>query len=190
MLSLSDTYAEAVTYAASAHEGQVRKGTCIPYISHPIAVSALVIEHGGSETQAIAGLLHDVLEDCGPHHGPVIARRFGQDVLRIVQGLTDGLPDATGHKPPWRQRKEDYLAHLEAANPQVVLVSACDKLHNATAIADDHASLGEAVFQRFSQPKVSTVWYYRELARVFADRLGVDHPLVTKLNGALRRWAY
>ena len=78
MLHLSEKYPEAVGYAASAHAEQVRKGTSIPYISHPIAVSALVIEHGGNEVQAIAALLHDVLEDCGVHHAPVIAKRFGR----------------------------------------------------------------------------------------------------------------
>ena len=102
MFCLSDKYAEAVGYAAAAHAPQVRKGTTIPYLSHPIAVSARVIEHGGNETQAIAALLHDVLEDCGAHHGPAIGERFGQAVLTIVEGLTDGVPDAHGvvKRPP------------------------------------------------------------------------------------------
>src|SRR3954447_12380580 len=115
MLYLSEKYPEAVGYAATAHAGQVRKGTNIPYISHPIAVSALVIEHGGTEVQAVAALLHDVLEDCGAHHAPVIAERFGTEVLKIVGGLTDGMPDDRGVKAPWRERKKRYLAHLENA---------------------------------------------------------------------------
>jgi (p)ppGpp synthase/HD superfamily hydrolase len=167
----------------------VRKGTAIPYISHPIAVSALAIEHGASEAQAIAALLHDVLEDCGANHGPVIAERFGADVLRIVEGLTDGTPDASGKKPPWRQRKEAYLAHLETADPETVLVSACDKLHNALAIADDHRAIGDAVFDRFSEPKSSTIWYYLELLHVIQARLGADHPAAGKLGAAVGRWA-
>ena len=189
MLYLSDKYPEAVGYAAAAHAEQVRKGTDIPYISHPIAVSALVVEHGGNEVQAIAALLHDVLEDCGAHHAPVIAARFGREVLTIVEGLTDGTPDDRGVKPPWRERKERYLAHLADADRDIVLVSACDKLHNAMAIADDHAVIGEAIFDRFSQPRSSTVWYYRELARVIRDRLGSDHRLVGRLEAALARWA-
>jgi GTP pyrophosphokinase len=188
MLYLGDRYSEAVGYAAKVHARQTRKGTTIPYISHPIAVSALVIEHGGTEVQAVAALLHDVLEDGGAHHGPEIAARFGQDVLTIVEALTDGVPDAHGAKPAWRERKEKYLTHLERADIDVVLVSACDKLHNAIAIADDHAVLGDQVFDRFSQPKASTVWYYRELARVISGRLGVDHSLVRKLGGSLNRW--
>jgi (p)ppGpp synthase/HD superfamily hydrolase len=189
MLHLSEKYSEAVGYAASAHAEQVRKGTNIPYISHPIAVSALVVEHGGNEVQAIAALLHDVLEDCGAHHAPVIAERFGSEVLKIVEALTDGVPDENGDKADWRKRKELYLAHLENADPDVVIVSACDKLHNAIAIADDHSLIGEAVFERFSQPKCSTVWYYKELARVISGRLGSDHRLVGKLDAALARWA-
>jgi (p)ppGpp synthase/HD superfamily hydrolase len=188
MLFLSDKYPKAVGYAATAHARQVRKGTNIPYVSHPIAVSALVIEHGGNEVQAIAALLHDVLEDCGAHHGREIGNRFGQDVLTIVEALTDGVPDARGVKPEWRERKESYLAHLERADLEVVLVSACDKLHNATAIADDHAVIGDAVFERFSQPKSSTVWYYSELARIISGRLGTDHRLAGKLDAALKRW--
>lgn len=190
MLKLSETFSEAVRYAAAAHADQVRKGTNIPYIAHPIAVASLVIEHGGTEVQAIAALLHDVLEDCGPHHGAVIAERFGMDVFAIVEGLTDGVPDDRGAKPPWRARKEQYVAHLEEADLDIVLVSACDKLHNAIAIADDHSTIGEAIFDRFSQPKASTVWYYRELARVIAGRLGDDHMLVGKLNTTLARWAH
>lgn len=189
MLYLSEKYSEAVDYAAMAHAEQLRKGTTIPYISHPIAVSALVIEHGGNEVQAIAGLLHDVLEDCGPGHAPKIARRFGLDVLRIVEGLTDGVPDASGEKPEWRERKETYLAHLKNADLDIVLVSACDKLHNATAIADDHAEIGGEVFERFSRPKSDTIWYYRELERIFSSRLGKDHRLTGRLNAALKRWA-
>jgi len=189
MLHLSDKYAEAVAYAADAHAEQVRKGTDIPYISHPIAVSALVVEHGGTEVQAIAALLHDVLEDCGAHHAPVIAQRFGSVVLKIVEGLTDGTPDDRGAKPPWRERKERYITHLETADIDIVLVSACDKLHNAMAIADDHSVIGEAIFDRFSQPKYSTVWYYWELERVISGRLGQDHRLVGKLSATLARWA-
>jgi len=188
MLCLTEKYAKAVGYAAAAHSKQPRKGTDIPYISHPIAVSALVIEHGGSEVQAIAALLHDVLEDCGAEHGPEIARLFGGDVLTIVEGLTDGLPDAHGMKPPWHERKEGYLAHLETAHLDIVLVSACDKLHNAMAIADDHSVIGDAVFERFSMPKSDTVWYYRELARVISARLGSDHRLIRKLDTAMKRW--
>ena len=127
--------------------------------------------------------------DCGADHAPVIAQRFGNEVLTIVEGLTDGLPDDHGVKPPWRARKEQYLTHLKTAELDVVLVSACDKLHNAMTIADDHSVIGDAVFDRFSQPKASTVWYYKQLAQVISGRLGADHRLVGKLDAILERWA-
>ncbi len=185
---LSEKYADAIGYAAAAHAGQTRKGTSIPYISHPLAVSALAIEHGGTETQAIAALLHDVLEDCGGHHAPAIGMRFGPDVLHIVRGLTDGVPDGRGKKPEWRQRKEAYLEHLLEADMETVLVSACDKVHNAIAIADDYRMSGDEVFGRFTQPREGTVWYYRELGRVLSQRLGANHRLMVKFSAAADSW--
>lgn len=128
---------EAFDLARSLHERQMRKGTSIPYISHLMSVSALVLEHGGDEIQAIAGLLHDALEDAGPEHGATIRKRFGERVLRIVEGCTDGVPDTAGRKPDWRERKEAYLAHLANVDGDTLLVSACDKLHNARAILLD-----------------------------------------------------
>jgi (p)ppGpp synthase/HD superfamily hydrolase len=186
---LSSRYGEALTFATAAHDGQLRKGTAIPYIHHPMAVSALVIEHGGSEDQAIAGLLHDVLEDCGAGHAGEIEARFGAEVLRIVEGLTDGIPGHNGRKPPWRERKERYLAHLSETPEEVVLVSAADKLHNATAISNDFCEIGDAVFERFKPSKSETVWYYQRLAGVLGDRLGKDHRLVRRLRAAIGGWA-
>jgi GTP pyrophosphokinase len=99
-----------------------------------------VLENGGDEDQAIAGLLHDVLEDAGPEHTAAIRERFGERVLAIVDACTDGTPDATGKKTPWRERKQAYLEHLETIDADALLVSACDKLHNARAIAMDLGS--------------------------------------------------
>ena len=164
---------DAVAYAASVHAAQVRKGTNIPYLSHLLAVASLVIEHGGTEDQAIGGLLHDVVEDCGPEHEPVIRRRFGDSVAEIVLGCTDAVPDADGGKPPWRERKEAYIRHLESASSSVLLVSCCDKLHNARSILSDYRAIGDRVFERFTANKGDVLWYYRSLAEVFG-RKGVS----------------
>jgi (p)ppGpp synthase/HD superfamily hydrolase len=170
----------ALDYAAEAHQNQVRKGTSIAYLSHLLGVAGLVIEHGGDEDQAIAGLLHDILEDCGLEHAAPIGDRFGERVLGIVQACTDGTPDASGKKAPWRERKVAYLAHLTSTPVDALLVSACDKLHNARAIATDLAS-GEDVFARFTGGRDGTLWYYRSLVDAFADRLERDRPLVVEL---------
>ena len=162
--------AEAFAYAADIHASQVRKSTDIAYISHLMSVSALVIEHGGDTDQAIAGLLHDALEDCGMEHLPIIQQRFGQRAAAIVVACTDGTPDEQGKKAPWRERKEQYLAHLRHASPDVLLVSACDKLHNARSVLSDLKDIGAEVFTRFTGGQDGTLWYYGQLATIFGER--------------------
>ncbi len=130
-------------------------------------VCALVLEYGGDDDQAIAGLLHDVIEDCGEQHRAVVRATFGDRVADIVEGCTDGVPDSEGVKAPWRQRKAAYLAHLRDAPPDTLLVSACDKLHNARAIAADVRSIGDEVFTRFKAGREGTLWYYGALLDVF-----------------------
>jgi GTP pyrophosphokinase len=178
---LTDRYSEALAYAALMHRGQVRKGSGIPYLSHPLAVSSLVMEHGGDEDEAIAGLLHDVIEDVGGAEAPVIEARFGGRVLQIVLGCTnsDAFP-----RPPWRERKERYLVHLASATPSVLLVSCCDKLHNATAILGDLEAIGPAVFQRFTAGRDGTLWYDRSLSEAFA-RIGA--PPAARLTETVER---
>jgi GTP pyrophosphokinase len=163
-----DRLAEAAAFALTIHADQIRKGSEIPYISHLLGVASLVLEHGGDEDHAIAGLLHDAIEDQGAHQEPIIRERFGARVADIVLGCTDAdtLP-----KPPWRARKERYLAHLAHASPDVLLVSCADKLHNARAIGTDLRTHGDAVFDRFTAGKAGTLWYYSALAEAFEQRL-------------------
>ena len=190
MATFTERYGEAVSLATRAHSGQFRKGTAIPYIYHPVAVSALVIEHGGDEDQAIAGVLHDVLEDCDPEFGGEIRDRFGETIYGMVADLTDGATDRDARaRISWQDRKEAYLKHLRHVSDAVILVSACDKLHNALAIAVDYAEVGKAVFERFSQPKPKTVWYYRSLQEVICRRLGVHHAAVSRIKSALDSWS-
>ena len=161
-------FADAFAFAATAHAAQKRKGTEIPYVSHLMSVSALVLEHEGDEDQAIAGLLHDVIEDCGAAYEPIIREKFGERVTRIVRACTDA---DTTPKPPWQQRKATYLQHLEHESPEVLLVSACDKLHNARAIVSDQHAIGTTVFKRFSATQAQVLWYYESLAGIYRARL-------------------
>lgn len=163
--------AEAAGFAFACHRAQMRKGTDIPYLSHLMGVASLVLEYGGDEDQAMAGLLHDVLEDCGMDYLPAIRSRFGEQVAMIVEACTDGTPDAQGDKAPWQERKQDYLAHLRLAPASVLLVSASDKLHNARSIVTDQRETGGEVFSRFKAGKDGTLWYYGELSRIFSERL-------------------
>ncbi|MGF6900388.1 HD domain-containing protein [Paraburkholderia sp. GAS348] len=168
---LTDKFVRATELALRLHATQRRKGTQIPYTSHLLGVASLVLENGGDEEQAIAGLLHDAIEDVGPEAVPSIRKMFGERVLKIVEGCTDGVPDASGQKPDWRTRKLAYLAHLEQADADVLLVSASDKLYNARAIVTDLHTVGRAVFDRFTAGEAGTLWYYGELARIFLARM-------------------
>lgn len=176
MTTLTDRFTRAVDYARIAHAAQVRKGTTVPYLTHLLGVAALVIEFGGTEDQALAGLLHDTIEDCGQAHAAIIRAQFGDDVADIVEGCTDGtaegkdsLRDHEAKRQDWLRRKHAYLAHLAHADAGTQLVSACDKLHNARAINQDLANptVGSAVFDRFKGGRAGTLGYYESLARAF-----------------------
>lgn len=164
-MAYSHRFEEALLYATRLHANQARKGTGIPYISHLIAVCALVIEHGGDEDQAIAALLHDSAEDQGGHKTlNDIRARFGERVARLVADLSDTFETP---KPPWRARKEAYLAHLPNASPDSWLISLADKVHNARTILADHYVIGEAIWTRFNHGREGTLWYYRALVGIF-----------------------
>ena len=179
---LTDKFSKAVSVANYAHYDQTRKGTAIPYIAHPLAVASLAIEFGATEDQAIAALLHDAIEDGGAEYKQVILEAFGESVLAMVQGCTDGVPDANGEKADWWDRKTAYLAHLEKASDDVLLVSGADKLHNARSIVIDLQEIGPAVFERFKAGMKGTLWYYRSLADVFTKR---NSPMTKQLEAAV-----
>ena len=172
----TNRFAEAFKFVAHEHRKQLRKGTTIPYISHLMSVSALVWESGGDEGQAIAGLLHDVIEDADPPEDvprirKEILEKFGQKVLDLVEGCTDGEQDAHGEKAPWKVRKETYLNHLQHEPAELLLVSCCDKLHNARAIYTDLITHGESVFDRFKGKKDGTLWYYQQLSKIYQAKI-------------------
>lgn len=166
---LGPRFDQALQYASELHRQQVRKGTTIPYISHLMSVTALVLEDGGNEEEAIAALLHDAVEDQGGQATLAeIRRRFGEQVAGWVMELsdTDVVP-----KPPWQERKEDYLEHLASASPQVLRISLADKLHNAQSLLKDLREEGSATWARFNGGKAGTLWYYRRLADFFQRTL-------------------
>jgi (p)ppGpp synthase/HD superfamily hydrolase len=173
---LSDRFDRALLYATHVHGGQVRKGTSTPYVSHLLAVAATVLEYGGDEDLAIAALLHDSAEDQGGKARlEDVRNRFGERVARIVEACSDSLANtAKGErKAHWQERKEAYLEHLRAADEDILRISLADKVHNARAILRDlrKPDVGEKIWDRFSQPKKLTLWYYRSLADTFCERL-------------------
>jgi (p)ppGpp synthase/HD superfamily hydrolase len=146
------------------HARQFRKGTSRPYIGHLLGVTSIVLTHGGDEDEAIAALLHDAVEDQGGKPRlREIRRKFGGRVARIVEGCTDSDVEP---KPPWLERKTEYLRHLRRADSSVRLVSAADKLYNARETLEDLRTHREALWKRFKGGKQGTLWYYREVGKI------------------------
>jgi (p)ppGpp synthase/HD superfamily hydrolase len=177
-MRLSERFSEAMVYAAAIHARQWRKVSGEPYLAHLLAVAAIALEHGAEENEAIAALLHDAIEDQGgPTVREEIARRFGQRVVEIVEGCSDadGAP-----KPPWRHRKESYVARLRGASASIRLVSAADKLHNARALLREYRLRGETLWEHFNGGREGTLWYYRAVADELR-RAGAS-PLVEELD--------
>jgi (p)ppGpp synthase/HD superfamily hydrolase len=175
-MSYGEKFAHALHYASRLHRDQVRKGTNIPYITHLLAVASIVGENSGTEDEVVAALLHDTPEDQGGEARlREIQAQFGDGVAEIVDGCTDTYETP---KPPWRERKERYLAHLAGASGSVRLVSSADKLHNARTVLSDYRLLGEDLWTRFNGGKEGTLWYYRAIV----GALEGDGPIVEELD--------
>jgi GTP pyrophosphokinase len=177
-MRLTERFDRAFLFASELHRDQIRKGSRVPYLAHLLAVTAIVLENGAEEETAIAALLHDAIEDQGgAATREEIRRRFGSRVVEIVDRCTDA---ETIPKPPWRERKEAYIAHVAEAPEAVRLVSCADKLHNARAIVHDYRAVGEALWKRFTGGRAGTLWYYRALADTFLET--GPFPLAEELN--------
>lgn len=164
---LGDRFTNALVYATHLHAEQRRKVSGVPYIAHLLSVTALVLEDGGTEDEAIAALLHDAIEDQGG--APIreaIRKQFGDEVVSIVDGCTEW---DTPPKPPWKERKRRYLERLQQSTPSVQRVSLADKLHNARSLILDWRQVGDRIWDSFSQGRDETLWFYRELAQVYKE---------------------
>lgn len=177
---LSESFDRALVYARQRHNSQYRKSTEIPYLAHLLSTAALVLEAGGDEVQAIAGLLHDSLEDreyTNTTYDELVGL-FGQRVAGIVRDCSDAEPEEGAAKEPWRTRKEKYIASLEHHSPDSILVSNADKLHNARSVLADYRIHGADLWKRFNADS-DQLWYYRTLADTC---LRLDSPLAEELN--------
>jgi len=166
----SDEVSRAVDFATKAHQGQCRKGTNIPYISHPKGVSQILIDHGCSNKLVICGLLHDTLEDTQVTYED-LKKEFGLYVAEIVKNLSHAPGDDS-----WRGKRSKMIEHLKVAAPDVHLVSCSDKLNNMRAIHGDVDKLGDDFWKRFNASKDDLKWYYCSLRDLFKG-LAKHRPL-------------
>lgn len=171
---LTDRFAQAFSLAWKVHGRQLRKKTGIPYMAHVMSVCALTLEQGADEDVAIAALLHDTVEDSpdGAATQRAIATDFGDRVASIVIACSDAIAVPGEPKPPWRERKEQYLHHLDVdADADVLLVAACDKLHNASSILADLRVEGDEVWRRFTVTDPhEQLWYYTSVVGILKRR--------------------
>jgi GTP pyrophosphokinase len=165
---LTDRFDRALHLASDHHRAQLRRGTEIPYMSHLLGVTSLVLEMGGTEEEAIAGLLHDTVEDGG---GEAMLERieaeYGADVARIVFANSDTIVEP---KPPWLERKRAYVESVAAKRPDELRVSLADKLHNVRTILRDYRTHGDVVWTRFRAGEDGVRWYYRAMHEALTER--------------------
>jgi GTP pyrophosphokinase len=165
--------AGAVEYARHLHIER-RKGTGIPYMAHLFGVASLVMGEAGltgfpvTEDMVIAALLHDAVED---HGGAArledIRQNFGEDVARMVDGLSDSLAEDPAGKEPWEQRKQRYIARVRQEADDVRLISAADKLYNARTMLEDYRLIGAEVWRRFRRGRDLQMWYFENILDAF-----------------------
>jgi len=186
-VTLTERFLDALNYSNQQHAGQTRKSTNIAYISHPIGVAGLILEVGGDEDQAIAGLLHDVPENCrGEPRLAEILAKFGPRVEEIVRGCSDALPLEGEVEKPWKERKQAHLDELLRANYDVLLVTAADKTHSARAIATDLDTVGYLVWNRFNASPEEIIWYYESVYWILRNSK-VTSSLMAQLQIAIER---
>lgn len=190
----SDRINHAFAFAAKHHDRQVRKGTRLPYLTHPANVAVMLAHYDQDEHTIVAGILHDVIEDCvrdGFTRDMLeqrIGDKFGADVLETVLAVTHRQVDEEGIELSSEERKDDYLARLAGASESARWVCAADKIHNGSSIlADLDRTLDpDTVWSRFNVGRLGTVrWYRRVYERL--KELGFDTPIMDELHDVAER---
>lgn len=178
MASYSARYDAALVMAARAHQEQRRKGTTVPYITHVFHVSTILLRHGFNEDVVIAGLLHDVIEDCDIS-AEQISAEFGTEVARLVVAVSEPKGRIS-----WETAKAHKIEQLASGGPDVAALKAADALHNARSIINDVRRDGPQVWQRFKRGPAQTLWYYRAILDGVHKWLGT-HQLCEELAAAV-----
>lgn len=167
---------EAVNVATYAHDGQMRKCTDTPYVTHPIAVMEIAAEVTSNENTLIACLLHDVLEDANDKYDrETMTQDFGQEVVRIVNGVTKDKTLVS-----WHDRADKYLATIKEAPIESVIVCAADKIHNLQSTLTDYEIHGDKLWNRFNTGKEDQLWWYASILEVLELRMP-ESPLTEQL---------
>lgn len=172
---LDNLIERALKMAIDAHEGQTRKGSGVPYITHPFAVCIILARVGADDYLVAAGLLHDTVEDTAIELEDIEAE-FGSRVAQLVAGASE--PDKS---LSWEERKQHTIAYLSTASMDVRLLTCADKLHNVQSMRRDFEVLGDELWNRFTRGKADQEWYYRSIVKSL--RTEGTFPLLEELEG-------
>jgi (p)ppGpp synthase/HD superfamily hydrolase len=187
----SDAINHALAFAAKHHDRQVRKGTRLPYLTHPANVALILTRYGRDSDTVVAGILHDVIEDCvreGYSREMLeqrIGDKFGAKVLDTVLAVTYRRNDDDGVELSGDDRKIDYLERLSSASEEARWVCAADKIHNASSIiADLRRTVDtDTIWSRFGGGKAGTGRWYRQVYERLRE-VGFDAPIMAELDRA------
>lgn len=170
---------KAIQFAARKHHGHMRRETePLPYVTHLFSTALLVAEDGAEDDVVCAALLHDTLEDTETTREE-LASAFNERVAALVEHVSE-INEAGGEKLDWKARKARYLAHLEEAPDEAVLIAVADKIDNIESKLEAYAKEGASLFERWSMPQEEYLWYHGEAARIAQARLP-QHPLTKRL---------
>ena len=185
----SDVINHALAFAAKHHDRQVRKGTRLPYLTHPANVALILTRYGRDTDTVVAGILHDVIEDCvrdGYSRDMLeqrIGDKFGPKVLDTVLAVTYRRNDDDGVELSGDDRKTDYLERLSGASEEARWVCAADKIHNASSIVADLRRTvdTETIWSRFGGGRAGTGRWYRQVYERLRE-VGFDAPIMAELD--------
>lgn len=178
----------ALKVASKAHRNQTRKGTDIPYISHPVAVAMIVSEYTTDENTVVACILHDILEDVEPavYSEADMGNDFGDDIVEIVKGVSEDKTAGELEKP-WIERKRGYLAHLDSIeNEKPLIVSTADKIHSLTDILEEYDRVGDSIWRKFNASKDDELWFYDEFLKII-EKKRIPEQMKTDLSSLVDR---
>lgn len=166
---------KALIFAAKAHHGQVRKGTDIPYITHPVAVGMILQKASCSDEVVAAGILHDTLEDTETTYDDLVSA-FGAYVADLVVAASE-----TDKTLSWEDRKRQTISMLKHTTTEEMHVIVADKLHNLQSIHHDLKTYGPEIWDRFNRGKNEQHWYYRSIIDALLSRTN-EFKLIETLN--------
>lgn len=180
---LSPKFEKALSFATQLHATQYRKGSKAPFITHLLSVCAIILEDGGTEDEAIAGLLHDAVEDQGGLKTlEAIKNTFGERIAQIVLECSE---THLSPKPPWKERKVQSLAKMKQISDSAIRVVLADKVHNSQSLIREHQKYGTIIWNNFKAGREGTVWYFNQVCAVLNER--TNSELIHELKLAVNR---